>query len=400
MPKTIYLDSSDFSDLSASQLSEDNGALLAQLCKCHDDGTARYYFSLIHLSEAVHSAGAHKESAVRRARLISRLCGSNTLRIPNEIFGLELKKAIANMSDARLSPSELLSAPSEWFGLSCHADMQNWRRKIDEKIENHIAHLPRRERRRIKSDMKFSKEIGRQRWREVFRALPRDILTDFPFNLLSREFVVQWMLRDKTDQQFLELISKVLSDPTAMIEHILDATNERASVYEPLRRQGQEIQQAMEKRLKILIERLSALVGRDNELPITRAFKTGIPKVLIYRGVMEGYASQDVSHLADKDVIHVISLCPALSAFANLFIHYAYSLFDANWQRFTSGKSNIAAGEPSDFGDLLHAAYAPYVDAFRCDAHFGALLKQDPDVRSRIVDKRRALLHILQSMHA
>jgi hypothetical protein len=51
--------------------------------------------------------------------------------------------------------------------------------------------------------------------------------------------------------------------------------------------------------------------------------------------------------------------------------------------------------KPSDFGDLMHSFYAPYFDVFRCDAAFGAILKQHKPVRSRIADRIAAVLPML-----
>jgi hypothetical protein len=397
MPKLVYLDSSDFSDLSSPSLSEDSRIVLEALRKGHTDGTALYYFSLIHLSEAVHANTAYKESAVRRARLIAELCGSNALRFPNDIFSLELRKVLSGATHGRLSLSELLSPPSEWFGFRLGPDLHNWRKKIDIEFDKRIAHLPRHERRKVKSQMPFSKKSGREQWRTLYDSMPPHSLTEFPFDLLDRDFVIRWMLREKTDQEFSEQLTRILSNPTSMIQHVLDSTGERATIYEIVRNEGHEIQQAMEIRLRTYIDRLMNIIGPEaTTLPMAKLFREAIPKALLYRSVIEGYSDRNVPELSDNRVVSTIRMCPALSVFAKLYINFAYSLFESNWQRRKHGVPDVIAGKPSDFGDLMHAAYAPYMDLFRCDKYFGSLLRQDPSVSARIVTRRASLTGLLQ----
>src|SRR5438105_3725171 len=104
MTTLVYLDSSDFSDLSVpdDQLSAENRETLKQLRYHRTQGSAQFLLSGVHVSEAVHAAEHYKQSAVRRALLMRELCGSNFLRFPIEIFRLELRKAFAGICDARL----------------------------------------------------------------------------------------------------------------------------------------------------------------------------------------------------------------------------------------------------------------------------------------------------------
>jgi hypothetical protein len=56
--------------------------------------------------------------------------------------------------------------------------------------------------------------------------------------------------------------------------------------------------------------------------------------------------------------------------------------------RFSAGKQLPKTPKTSDFGDLMHLIYSPYVDIFRCDAAFGPHLKSHAPVRAR--DRRSA----------
>lgn len=95
MCKLIYLDSSDFSDLSAlaEQLRSDDRILLQKLRQYREKGSVKFFVSSIHISEAIHAAANHKQSAVRRAALMKELCGSNMLALPNDVYRLEINNA-------------------------------------------------------------------------------------------------------------------------------------------------------------------------------------------------------------------------------------------------------------------------------------------------------------------
>jgi hypothetical protein len=105
MPKSIYLDSSDFSDLSSPEdrLRAEDETVLTALRTAHKNGTALFLLSPPLLSEAVHATEANKKDSVRRAALMRELCGTNTLRYPTQISKMELTRALSGESNVRLT---------------------------------------------------------------------------------------------------------------------------------------------------------------------------------------------------------------------------------------------------------------------------------------------------------
>ncbi len=394
--KVVYLDSSDFSDLSKEHLSDRELAELAGLRAHHRDGAASFSLSAIHLSEAVHADRQYKEAACQRGRLMSELCDRRTLRIPNEVFSLELRKVTSGAQSGRLSADELYSAPTQWFGFDLENDLRRWRTQAEKHVEEAIAPLPRRERRKLKSDLRFSKRAGQDRWRQLVGSMPKGTPTEFPLNLLGQDFVLECICGLRSKEELDARLMQILSDPATMIEQVLDATDERHTIYGTLRTQGEEIRSSIESRLQDFFTGLSRVVDFANDNTISKVFKRSLPRTEIYRGVIEGYGNFSTSGFSDDQVERLALACPALSVFANLYLAYAFALFDSNRQRLKRGSTLISAGKQSDFGDLLHAAYAPYVDIFRCDAGFGALLKQDASVRAKIADRRSDISKMLQ----
>jgi hypothetical protein len=390
MTKLIYLDSSDFSDLSAPILTEENQKILKALRQYKAAGAVQYSLSAIHLSEAVHASASFKSAASQRASLMTELCASRTLRFPNEIFSMEVQQALSS-GDGRLAPSAVFSPDDEWFGFSLRKDMNEFRERMNREIDRRISHLNRHDRRKFKSDMNFGKASGRRRWRTLIGDTPIQALTEFPFNLLDQNFVIGWMFKEHSDQEFIKRLTGMLSNPEAMIGQILDATNQRARIYDALRQQGEDIRAALERSLNNAFTRLKSIMTADNSEEIQRIMIAGVPKGQIYRGVAEAYCAHFPKHLDEKRTTELVKSCPALSVFANAFVNYAHLLLRSNIQRFKRGDFSAVAGKASDFGDLMHAAYAPYVDLFRCDTRFASVLKEDKNVRSKIIE-RRALL--------
>jgi hypothetical protein len=118
--KTVYLDSNDFSDLSAAQdkLRDVDRAVLALLREAKTAGRARFFISPVHISEAVHASETYRDAAVRRAELMRELGAENFLKFPIEICTQELTRALANANPIKSTLAQITSRPDEWFGIS------------------------------------------------------------------------------------------------------------------------------------------------------------------------------------------------------------------------------------------------------------------------------------------
>ena len=120
----MYLDNSDFSKLSAprGELSQENQKILGCLREHKRAGTASFFMSAVHLSEAVHAAESYKPAAIRRAELMRELCGSNTLRLPIDLPSAELNRLLSGNASGRLPIGEIRSEPGSWFGAHVSLD--------------------------------------------------------------------------------------------------------------------------------------------------------------------------------------------------------------------------------------------------------------------------------------
>ena len=110
-PLLVYLDSSDFSTLSRSNLSPEHEGLKQQLAAWANSGQVRFVFSGTHLMEMAPLNSAYTPAAAARADLLVSLCSRNALVSLDRLIALELK-VLADLS------SELpraLSSNGEWY---------------------------------------------------------------------------------------------------------------------------------------------------------------------------------------------------------------------------------------------------------------------------------------------
>lgn len=398
MAKLIYLDSNDFSDLSApeSRLSPENKTILAALRDAKLSGRAEFYYSAIHISEAVHQAMNHKSASVARAKLMQELCGTNILRFPTEIFRLELDKALSAQGSAKLSRQEIHSQKGEWLGFEVGtAHLNNARAGAKEALKEATQHLPRRDRKRIISQLKFSKASAKPRWKEIFDNAGPEPVNEFPFSLMPRDTSLRWLIGEISDQDFTNCLMKILCDPFLLFDQIIDRTKERETLYKIIRKEGAEWTQKMMLRMEPILPYLSmAVQAGELEYAVDKINKALTIDDAAMMAV-KTYPSNPPPDIDPQAALSIVERCPSLSLFLSMLKRYFQKILEANISRLKIGKVEASGGKPSDFADFMHFIYAPYFDILRCDAHFGALLHQETSVSSRIVEKRGRLISLL-----
>lgn len=394
----IYLDSNDFSNLSESALSELDNQLLHNLRARRDDGSARFFASAIHISEAVHAAAKYKDSAVRRAALIKDLCGTNAFRLPSDIFRAELTQALATNGDGRLSVAQITARDGEWFGIRPSAISRIEKLAIAiESLDEATAHLPRRERRRLRSKLNFNKESSAREWHHLMSLSQTPVKSEFPINLLGPRKLIAWLSGEIDDKEVNDALISIIRDPHLVFEHLLDNEDNRNSFYQIARKESS----GWLARLDAAVEKLFPNILACQNVITLRHFKSAIDAKLrepsLYADIASSILKRESDEATTRTAKPLIAGCPALSLFIHVLTRYYLSVIDANISRVRDGGSAPILSKPSDVGDFLHLAYAPYVDIFRCDARFGTLLKGGQVARERIADKRGDLVSMLNS---
>jgi len=395
MPKTIYLDSNDFSDLSKPDhsLGEDDKRVLDALRAARVSGQAVFYISPIHISEAVHASQAYKEAAVRRAALMSELAGDNLLRFPTEICKLELERALAGQDNPSCSLSQIASGPGEWFGVTPAGDLDDRRKEIREMVDRALRFLSREERRRQKSRLDPAKKSSHPLIRSMFKdGIQKS--PSIPISILDPELVLEWYLGNVTDDDFRSNSLRLAKDPLILFRHLIDELGHRQKLYDFLRDQGLKwkalIESGMNEMAPIFAD------AEKNGLPIDlNSVISKITSPSFWQTIVGALAEKDLTAITVDDIIMMKDASPSTAIFTHALIESIHVRLQSTRSRAIAGNLVPADVKLSDYGDFMHSIYAPYFDVFRCDSSFSAVLKRHPTVRSRVVGKRRELLPLL-----
>jgi hypothetical protein len=400
MPRLVYLDSSDFSNLSVpdNELSDDYRAILNSLREHNRSGAAKFFMSAVHFSEAVHAAEAHKPAAIKRADLMRELCGSNILRFPTDLPALEFQKALRSREDGRLALEELTSKSGEWFGVRLGLDgLARGRTNANQQVKDALAaRMPRRERRKFLSELDFRKSSSHEKWRKLLAAAGPEIPLEYPLSLFDRNTVLAWLFGEISEAQFRERLLKIVHDPYIMFKHVLDETNHRQELYDIFRKQGLEMVQKIESSADGMISALSTIIDSGFEFDMDTELDKVLSQPSFWRRIIQSFVNDtNLAQIADNELPQIIESCPTLFAFIEINKEIYKSRAYSYLARIRAGNKSAKQAKLSDFADLMHCHYAPYFDIFRCDAGFGAILKKHKPVRGRIADRIADVVRML-----
>jgi hypothetical protein len=397
MPKLIYLDSSDFSKLSVpdEELSPEDRLILTTLREHKRAGTALYFMSAVHLSEAVHASDTHKSAAVRRAELMRELCGTNILRLPGDLPKLELQKVLAGERNGSLSVDEIRSRQGEWFGVYVPLEgMADNRASLGREIQKLLNNLPRRERRKRRSELDLKKKTSHERWRELLSRGAQSVPVPYPYNLLDRSIVIGWFLGEVSDSEFRDGVLRITHDPYVMFKYLMDEREPRERLYNSLRKQVGTVADQPDERQ--LITALSIFSKSEIDPDLTALVDKFFSRPATLRQIISSF-DVNSNHISDPELPKIIEACPSLLTFVEVnrakFVSRAYSYLT----RIRAGNMSIKELKPSDFGDVMHCYYAPYFDIFRCDASFGANLKRHKPIRDKVAARIGDLMRMLSN---
>ncbi|MEI9923436.1 MAG: hypothetical protein WDN50_07850 [Bradyrhizobium sp.] len=398
MQKLIYLDSNDFSDLSApaAALGADDAAILAALRKAQADNSARILMSPPLLSEAVHATMANKQDSMRRASLMRELCGTNILRLPTDICSMEIDRALSN-DRTDLTLKDILSSEDEWFGCKFDANsLSESRRNAQQTIDQGLDRLPRAQRRKFKSQLDLSKASSKP----IFRQLIKDgrstptIESDPLLSLINQDLFVDWFLREKSDEDIRQHLRRLMSDPYVLFGHFVDRTGHREQLYALTRTAGEKLSTDLESVGQNLMNLFEISTEAHSTIDTRKLAKQFVSKEFVRR-LLTGFSSRSLDSLSESEIDSLFCLCPAIATMTHVILEYVHTLVQSNLSRFQTGNRQPTTPKKSDFGDLMHLLYAPYMDIFRCDARFGAHLKSHKPIRTKIAARRTEILAML-----
>lgn len=368
-PIQIYLDSSDYSDLSGR---ENNAELMRQydsLRRLVDQEIIQVRYSGITLLESAHISEQYLEFAIARAKVIGELCVGNALMMHNQMHRIEClncAKGSITTRDQVFRPNDAWMVDFSEFAIELEASLIS-------RIKSDIGPFPRKKRRemekkifkngRIRPDclLDYSGNI------EQYSAA---LLNQYPF--LEQVPILQifhaYLEGSITPDQFGALISRECLSPLNFTKHFYDVYRREPKAYQDiLRTQGTAFVEMIERFRQQLVnlKELASELGRSQK-EVTQRFnhlksqwksRRNILLERIYAPVLANRLHLPQEEVAAKLVDADPGAMPSLDF--TIQLAWQLAILKAVDQQTTLMQS--------DYGDLVHANYVPYVDVFRAD---------------------------------
>jgi hypothetical protein len=376
----VYLDSSDFSVLSdPRRLDAKIGATLDTLLKYADSGLVQFRFSMAHVSEIAPIAPHAQEAAERRAQLMYRLCGAHTLVSIEEII------------DAELSCFSNFSACSEgrWYppidDLLPQTPFTDMARLMDADLKT--MGLTRAQRRQKKREIfkrgRFTKQ-AQERFDASREQTTAEILGTLPFEPAEVQALMSYVREGSGRDTVSRAFHRILGDPTWIMGRFAAAPDSLTGIAAWLREGGSKFLQSMEASLsgwhELFRQRreqetlglasiesvqdpatkkalLNEHAARQRELEKTASRM----RAELDQGIFRRFAERPGSNpaLAALPSDDFKERCPGIACSVSAGLHATKrAMLEVHPRQVKA----------SDFGDAMHAFYAPYVDIYRTDA--------------------------------
>lgn len=392
-PLLVYLDSSDISNFSdPSKRTQELIAVEKQLLSWLEQGEIEFRFSHVHVIEAAPTEFQHVELASKRFSYIKQICGHKCFVSPISILESEINR----LSDLDTNKDLLiLNEKGEWFPSIEESDDFF---DIVEGYRNEIAAISDRKLRRIAARKCFDKDgnLNASVKDYIKKSAPevvKEICVKYPINQLNMDLAYKYFCNTGSMKLFLDEAKKALADMSCIGDWYKRQWNLIIPNSSYLREIGEDLKTSfapLRDNLRNLNENLRESGFTNTE--INNLTNKNFNELLIKmpRGLAEKFALN-----LGVELTHDLSwkLTPTLLTLTTLSISVA-RLIAINGQK----------PRTSDFGDIYHAAFLPYVDIFRADASISSAIQQAklpfntlvvpklielPDQISRLLNSRR-----------
>lgn len=372
-PIRVYLDSSDFSNLSCPTMDDTNSsqAFRSKLLDWVRDGYIEIRYSMAHIMEAVPVDLNTAERGRLRLNCIRELCGEKVFVDPITLVTQEL-------SGSHSIP--LMNDDGRWFpGMAAL-----WADEIVD--ENDIAlELPKNRKQRRIEESKTKKAAAK------LKGELQDFLKEYPIKKVS---AISMFSKQRSGEAVANALQSSVSDLNFLCDWYIENWSRSTEYSKAVRGAGKGLS--------------SLLTDASNEIK-------ALHQDLVNEGTSSSEAqkqlmthAKEVANRASQEMINSLSkgrLSTELMVVASLKTTpsmYVFSKLLA--QIFLSSVvavKNTRKARDSDLGDLVHSMYIPYVDVFRADlATASALRNAKLDAGTKIVTSMDGLMVELESLIA
>lgn len=368
----MYLDSSDYSTLSKPQLDSEAAAIRDRLIAWADSGEVEFRYSGAHISEMSPLQPQYVDAAKTRGELLVALCGRKALVSFDELMRREIT-AVAHDSGP---PGDVYSDTGDWFPsikdfISPVSVVEKVKKECDATTKGHGMNRAQR-RKGKKSFVKgnnLTAEAKHQLMSGQMRVVQK-ILSSYPMREQDARVLHGFVIGTATAREAEEAFLNSLRDPTWMIGWFAQHSEKLSPVIQWARRPAEAMSKSLmdvaekatqlrELNRKISLANQSVFLGFDLEakqqLRLNLLLNTGKRLADLMELSLSNHSFEETC--LSRNAVG-LSVCIT-------------SAVDSMWNSLSATPRKP---KDSDFIDVMHALYAPYVDVFRADGYMAPII--------------------------
>ncbi|RUL78776.1 hypothetical protein [Dyella choica] len=367
-PLRVYLDSQDFSRLSAMHAeAAEYLPVKKALLDLRHRGVAEFVFSDIHIFECLPVEQTHGQEGQARIDVLVELCGRNNLPAFGNVIEYELKKLAAAKGYYR-HPVRL---SKDWFP-EVEIDLSAFDRDTTMKVDAAKYQGTSRAQRRValKNARKKRRSMTME---EANHAGLQDILARFPVRKADVPRMLGIFRGTVSQRELIHVIREGLSDVASFCRWIIEHWAEGESFVRILRDVAVNFHASM----VWLYDEMRGL--HQQAKGIHTGEEMSVLVGAMFEETRERFLSSGPGSLAEQllsiDVpVRGLRMSPEETpSLYSAFDYLSRVLFQSAPEK---NARNPRKKKPSDFLDGMHAIFLPMVDVFRADAQSQALLSQ------------------------
>lgn len=368
-PLRIYLDTSDYSRFADIGYRNEPGLadILHFLREKKEQGLIEIRFSAIHLFEFLKDP-SQRTLALRKVQVMEELCDDHSFRFFSDALEQEREALRLGADPASL----VISDEGEWFP-SIELDDSF---KLDTIFPSLLENFPMFGAEQLRAMLKSP---------EAAAFLKQNMPKELPLaNIYGSNLLDRFLSSSISGQEMAREVMKGFTKPSILIDHYLEGRPDAQKFFGMLARLEQQLHGTLVQAQEKLKPHVEFVLGLDQDtIKQTREYV----KNLGLSGSSAPYLGLDKlpTHLQEAvGQDRFLKELPALSTHYNVLAAYMRDIIYPS-----PGLPEI---KESDVGDILHATYLPYVNLYRTDGRFGALMNSVSKPSSvKVVPKLRQL---------
>lgn len=394
-PPIVYLDTQDYSrfgDVLRGKSDAATEGLFRALERRKEAGDVIFAVSMPILGELLQYDADYRETTLRKAEAVERLCGSWALAFPSRLIAIEVVQAAQRRGLIEESVETSVLSPHRYWYPNIADAFGDMRRTMRAGLESELEalHLPSRTLRRRAKKQARKLDLSAA----ALEAAPQMAAEyGLPVDAIAGSIVA--LLRGvATPEEASRRLFMAIAEPVKFVETYFERiSTDRSALPQWMRRFGSDF----ERRFIELRDKVQPLLEYESA-------RREIEKMIADRADRLGetvlaMADDTVEFGGRRGLVTELTACGAIPAQVPA-TEVVGRVLSAYVRQIIGFAGNAAKIERSFGGDLVHALYLSHVDLWRGDRRFSAVVRQAvPQYAGRIVPTLKELPNSIDAWH-